>query len=182
MYNQLHTRAIKHIRHLLSEADTKQLATCLVHSRLDYANSLLHNTSSHNLNTLQRIQNTLARMCVNSTSQNQSVNSKLASLHWLPIRQRINFKLACITHTALHEKQPSYLLLYLNKYTPARSLRSSTSNFLTAPRTRLHTTDKSFAVAAPDTWNNLTSTHRSTQSHEIFRRTLKTHLFSQAHH
>lgn len=177
-----HIRAIKHIRHLLGEADAKQLTTCLVHSKLDYANSLLYKTSSYNLNTLQRIQNTLARICVNSISQHQNINSKLVALHWLPIRQRINYKVACITHTVLHQKQPSYLLQHLNMYAPARSLRSSTANFLTAPRIHLHTTSKSFAVAAPETWNNLTPTLRSTQSHDTFRRTLKTHLFSVAHH
>ena len=177
-----HIRAIKHIRHLLGEADTKQLTTCLVHSKLDYANSLLYNTSSHNLNTLQRIQNTLARICVNSTSEHQNINSKLAALHWLPIKQRITYKVACVTHTVLQEKQPSYLVQHLNKYTPTRSLRSSTANFLTAPRTHLHTTHKSFAAAAPDAWNNLTTTLRSIQSHDNFCRTLKAHLFSVAYH
>ena len=39
-----HLRAIKHIRHLLTEQDASSLTVALVHSKLDYCNSILYNT------------------------------------------------------------------------------------------------------------------------------------------
>ena len=176
-----HIRAIKHIRHLLSESDAKQLTTSLVQSKLDYCNALLYNTSSQNILDLQRIQNTLARITLNTPLHSRHTNSTLATLHWLPVKQRIDHKMACITHTVMNEKQPSYLLHRIHNYEPGRSLRSSTAGLLAAPRTRLHTSDKSFTVAAPAVWKSLPKELRNTQSHDSFRRGLKTHLFRVAY-
>jgi len=51
--------------------------------------------------------------------------------HWLPnvpIHQRIQFKIACITYKTIHTTQPAYLNSVLEHYTPARTLRSSDTN------------------------------------------------------
>ena len=45
------------------------LANSLVSSKLDYCNSLYNGISQANLNKIQRIQNTLARVVTNSTSK-----------------------------------------------------------------------------------------------------------------
>src|SRR6201996_9618741 len=113
-----HIRTIKHIRHLISDTDAKQLTTSLVQSKLDYANSLLYNTSSINITSLQRIQNTLARVCLYKSALTAPSKSLLATLHWLPISERVIYKTACIIYTLLHTKEPSYLLEHLNKYAP----------------------------------------------------------------
>lgn len=176
-----HIRAIKHIRHLLSESDAKLLTTSLVQSKLDYCNALLYNTSSQNILDLQRIQNTLARISLNTPIHRQHTNSALVTLHWLPVKQRINYKVACITHTALNEKQPTYVLQRLHNYKPGRPLRSLTAGLLTAPRTHLHTSDKSLSVAAPAVWNSLPIELRNIQHHDSFCKRLKTHLFRVAH-
>ncbi len=60
----------------------------------------------------------------------------------------INYKIACFTHTALHDHQPTYLAQLLHPYNPTRSLRSSDQHLLTIPRTRFHISDRSFDVAA----------------------------------
>ena len=51
-----HIRAFRHIRAATTHEMTKSVAVPLVTSRLDYANSLLFDTSQANLNKLQRIQ------------------------------------------------------------------------------------------------------------------------------
>ena len=80
-----------------------------VGSRLDYCNSLLAGTSISNLSRLQLVQNTLARV-VAQKSRFDHITPVLSKLHWLPVRHRINFKIAAITHTVLRSQQPSYLL------------------------------------------------------------------------
>ena len=63
------------------------LPNSLVSSKLDYCNSLYSGISQTNLNKLQRIQNSLARVITN-TSKYQHITPTLKKLHWLPIKQR----------------------------------------------------------------------------------------------
>ena len=175
-----HIRAIRHICHLLSEQDTTTIAVSLVQSKLDYCNSLLSNTSAENIRSLQRIQNCLARLVLQPTSPAFCTSSKslLQALHWLPVQHRITFKLACITHSVIHTKQPSYLHDFIHPYNPSRSLRSSNHCLLTVPRTHLSLTAQSFHVAAPKAWNSLPTQLRNLAVSKFFRSELKTHLFN----
>jgi len=45
-------------------------------------------------------------------------------LHWLPVKQRITYKIASITYRTCHSSQPVYLRDLLTNYQPARTLRS----------------------------------------------------------
>jgi len=55
-----HTRALRHIRPLLTVDAAKSIAPSIVGARLDYCNSLLYGTSECNLDGVQRVQNQLA--------------------------------------------------------------------------------------------------------------------------
>ena len=83
------------------------IAVALVQSRLDYANSILYHTSSHNIAKLQRVQNMAARLVLRNKHISAAVS--LSQLHWLPISKRIDFKLATITYKLLNTQQPAYL-------------------------------------------------------------------------
>ena len=92
-----HIWSLHHIRPTLTDNMAKSVAVALVSSRLDYANSLLYGTSQSNIIKLQLIQNCLARL----TLRNSSISSSAAlqTLHWLPIKRRIEFKLCLLTYT-----------------------------------------------------------------------------------
>jgi len=92
-----HTRALRHIRPLLAVDAAKTIASAIVGARLDYCNSLLLRTSEYNLDRLQRVQNRLARVVLPFSA---GATEARRELHWLPIRQRITFKLATITYKA----------------------------------------------------------------------------------
>ena len=119
-----HIRALRHIRPSLTTEACKTIAAAIVGSRLDYCNSLLAGTSVSNLAHLQLVQNTLARV-VTEKSRFCHITPVLSELHWLPIRHRINFKIATITFKVLQFQQPSYLAALIPRYAPTRSLRSS---------------------------------------------------------
>jgi len=68
----------------------------------------------------------------------------------------------------------------LHYYIPTRPLRSSAANPLSKPTITTKTSDRAFAVAAAETWNNLPTTVRSATSLHLFSRHLKAHLFSIA--
>ena len=91
-----HIRDIRRIRHLLPLSAATALANSLVSSKLDYCNSLYNGISQANLNKIQRIQNTLARVVTN-TSKFEYITPILKKLHWLPIKQRIDYKLCLLT-------------------------------------------------------------------------------------
>ena len=61
-------------------------------------------------------------------SKRDSISECLKQLHWLPIRQRVHFKILVLTYKCLHGQGPAYLIDLLQPQTPTRSgLRSSSS-------------------------------------------------------
>ena len=84
-----------HIRAALTDDMAKTVAVSLIHSRIDYANSLIH--ASINVRRLQCIQNSAARVVLRDRPH-QSTTALLSELHWLPVQSRITFKIACLTY------------------------------------------------------------------------------------
>ena len=52
-----------------------------------------------------------------------SQNFVRKNLHWLPVRERIHFKIAVITFNALYGNGPEYLKELLNPHKSERSIR-----------------------------------------------------------
>jgi len=102
-------------------------------------------------------------------------------LHWLPIRQRIRYKIAAITYKVMHSGLPVYLHNLLHDYQPTRTLRSSTANKLQRPPLISSFADRSFAIAAPTVWNSLSPSTRSADTIGAFKSGLKTDLFASAY-
>ena len=157
------------------------MATAIVGSRLDYCNSLLAGTTVSNLSRLQLVQNTLARV-VAQKSRFDHITPVLSELHWIPVRHRINFKIAAITHTFLQSQQPSYLAGLIPRYAPVRSLRSSSSLSICVPlRKTSMAASRSFSSVAPKIWNALPGHLSSIPTLPAFRRALKHHFFLSAY-
>jgi len=72
--------------------------------------------------------------------------------------------------------QPAYLHSVLKQYVPSRRLRSSDCSLLAVPRARTRFGSRSFALAAPTTWNSLPLHLRNSSSLYGFRRQLKIFL------
>ena len=91
-----HIRNIACIRRFLSEECTKALVHAFVTCRLDNCNSLLHGLPKNQIEKLQRVQNCAARLVVNAT-RHDHITPVLRDLHWLPVEQRIIFKILLFT-------------------------------------------------------------------------------------
>ena len=129
---------------------------------------------------LQRVQNSLARVVCNAPYRSSSV-PLLKSLHWLPIEQRIEYKIATMTYKLRLHHQPSYLFELINDYKPVRCLRSSSSALMKLPplnKSRTQTAARAFSLASPKIWNSLPAAVRESTSLSTFRRLLKGHLFN----
>ena len=105
----------------------------------------------------------------------------LFSLHWLPARQRIEFKLLLLVYRAVYYLCPVYLSSLVIPYTPTRTLRSVDQHLLTIPRYHLERYGRrAFSVAGPTLWNALPPAVRQANSIAVFKSLLKTHLFREA--
>ena len=70
-------------------------------------------------------------------------------LHWLPIRQRITYKISLITYKTRTTGTPTYLSNLIHDYIPTRTLQSSNKLLLTIPRMSLAMSAKSFSLSSP---------------------------------
>jgi hypothetical protein len=175
-----HTRALRHIRNVLSDNTAKTIACSIVAARLDYCNSLLYGAPVASINKLQCVQNTLARV-VSKSCTLASATPLLKSLHWLPVKERINYKIAILAFQSFKLRStPVYLQTLLRPHTSTRSLRSTDAPQLVVQRTRTEIGKRAFAVAAPTVWNALSNATRCCDSIISFKRRLKTDLFEQA--
>ena len=95
----------------------------LIHSKLDYCNSLYLNISTQQLNRLQLVLNSAAR-AVTKTPKFHHITPHLKSLHWLKITQRIQYKILSLTYKSLQYNKPSSISDLLT-IQPTRSTRSS---------------------------------------------------------
>jgi len=99
-----HLRCLWSIRKLLGRDVTIQLVCTLVLSRLDYCNGVLAGLPASTLAPLQQVLHAAARL-VNDLKMSDHVTS---TLHWLPIKQRVDYKLCCHVHNVSIRHTPAY--------------------------------------------------------------------------
>jgi len=196
----LSIRDLRRIRNTINLTTAKTIATSLlIHSKVDYCNSLYLNLHRTQLDRLQLIINSAAR-AVDRTPRFTHISPVLKALRWLKIDQRIHFKIVSITYKTLQSRNPSYLHNLLQVQS-CMSTRSSASITLTRPvvSSRLKITNRSFTHQAPILWNALPKELRqpivhSSQPDKLystappilalftskFHSELKTHLFQKS--
>ena len=87
----------------------------------------------HLIDRLQRVQNAAARVVL-LLPKFGHISTALFDLHWLPVKQRISFKIILLTFTCLIGNAPVYLRDMVERYVPYRTLRSSNELLLKVPR------------------------------------------------
>lgn len=133
-----------------------------------------------NLSRLQLVQNFAARL-LTGTRRREHITPILSSLHWLPIRFRVDFKILLFVFKALHGLAPAYISDFIVPYSRVRSLRSEGQFQLFVPKTRLKSRgDRAFSVAGPKRWKALPPHIKTAPSVEVFKSCLKTHFYSLA--
>ncbi len=149
-------------------------------SRLDYCNSLYFGIGQSALSRLQIVQNAAARL-LTCTKKQDHIIPVLCSLHWLPVRYRVNFKILLLVFKSLNGLAPAYQSDLLIEHRPLLSLRLSNQRLLCIPKSKLKCRgDRAFSVAAPRLWNALPLCIRSAPSLSVFKSMLKTYLFDLA--
>jgi len=118
--------------HRSNDSVTAPAMRTLVHpfftSRLDYCNASLAGCSSTVLH-LQSVLNAAARHLLQIPKFSCVTAAMRDVLHWLPVRQRITFKLCYIVHSCVVGVAPVYLqelCVHVSEVALCQRLRSST--------------------------------------------------------
>ena len=129
---------------------------------------------------MQTIQNRSARL-IFKVNRREHTSPLLKQLHWLPISQRIIFKILTFGFNARMGNAPLYLSDLLHNIIHSgntRFLRShADQNLLLCNRTYTTYGDRAFVNAVPVLWNKLPLKLRAIDNKIKFKAMLKTHLF-----
>ena len=177
-----HLRQLRTVRRALTNDSAKMLAHAFVSSRVDYCNSLLFGASAHVLRKMQAVLHAAARLVCGLGRFDHITPAMRNDLHWLPVRQRIEYKIALLVYKRLHGAAPLYLSDYCAAITETNrrhNLRSISRGDLLQPRTRTHHLGpRSFRSSGPSVWNSLPVTVRDNSlTLGQFKQHLKHHFF-----
>jgi hypothetical protein len=155
---------LRSIRRSLPLTVFKSVVAALVNGSLDYCNSVLAGLPVYLLHRLQSVQNAAARL-IFRLGRSDHISDKLIELHWLRIRERIDYKLATLVYRCHHGTAPPYLaqMFTLSSGVSARRhLRSFSaaiacgSDLLCVPTFRLVTVGgRVFDIVGASVWNSV---------------------------
>ena len=171
----MYIRNIKRVRDCLPRQQCEMLVHSFISSRLDFCNGLLYGLPDYLIRKLQRVQNSAAKLVVRA-GKFDHVTPILFSLHWLPVEQRILYKMLLLTFKCLHGYAPVYLRDLISPYEPSPSLRSADKMLLKEPRTKSKVGERSFRYAAAFEWNRLPLHIKQSQSIALIKSRIKTYL------
>ena len=118
---------------------------------------------------LQRVQNAVARLTT-GTAKFSHITPVLRTFHWLPIKQRVQFKMLILVFKAINGLAPNYITNLVN-ICPSKYLLRRKNEILLEPyngKTKKTLGDRAFAVAAPRLLNSLPREIRHETCFNIF--------------
>ena len=182
-----HLHQIRKLQGYLTEDQLKTLIHAYVTSKLDTNNGLLCGAHKYQTAKLQLVQNAAAKV-ICGLRKFDRVTPSLYNLHWLPIEQRIIFKILLLVYKARSGEGPKYLKDLLLPYSAHHKgltvqLRSSDDpTLLDTPSTdKITYGDRSFSYAGTYYWNKLPQVIRELDTLPRFKKELKTHLFEKSY-
>lgn len=171
-----HLRNISKIRSIITFKYRETIQHAFISSRLDHCNSLFTCQNQKSIDPLQTVHNSAARL-LTRTKKCDHISAILASLHWLPVCFKIDFKISLITFKALHGCSPCYIPDFLVPYLLVPTIRSKGRGLLSPPEAWVKTKgDRTFAVRALRLLNNIPEEIRLADSVISFKSLLKTYL------
>ena len=172
-----HLYRLSSIRRYITTDAARSVVQALITSRLDYCNSLLANLTNTQMKRLKSIQHKAARL-VTRTPLREHITPVLKQLHWLPVECRITYTLMVLVYKCVNGTAPAYLCRLIQPKCRDSRLRQPSDLELHRPVPKKAIGTAAFGFVGPDRWNKLPERLRESASLNIFKRDLKTHLFS----
>ena len=177
-------RRLSSIRELLTSTATATPLSTFVLSRIDYCNSLLFGSTHDVTSDLQLMQNCAARVILRLPKLS-SMTTHLKSPHWLPVKVRSTYRIACLCYHCHSSTAPLYVtdMLHLRLLHTRNSCSSSyTMPLLNRPaHSKATLGDRSFSFASSSVWNSIPNGVRCAPSLSSYKSRLRTYLFRSAY-
>ena len=152
---------------------------------LDYCNSLIAGLPLCDLQRLQSVQNAAARLFGGVSKRGSVVPVHRDDLHWLPIKQRIDFRIGVLSFKAINGLAPQYLVEMFTPIAANPALRRNRSadrgDLIIQTVKNMSYGRRSFAISGTSFWNSLPVDLRRSSSLTEFKSKLNTHLFGGAY-
>ena len=146
-------RQLRSIRRSRNTDAKKTLVNAFISSRVDYCNSVFNGAGAVHLHPIQSVLNASARLIVKKRKFDQITATIRDELHWLPVQQRLDYKLCNFIYKCFHHSAPSYLSSVCIRdceIEGRRTLRSAARGDQVVLRTNNKTYGRRcFAVAGP---------------------------------
>ena len=145
-----------------------------VFSKLNYRSTVWSNTSKHNINKLQLVQNFATRVVL-GLKKFDHISQAIKSLSWLPVNDRIYLNDAVMMYKCINKLVPDYLFEKFTLCSQIHTRNTRQRDQLNIPRCRLTTGQRSFTYHGAKLWNNLRDNVKSSDSVKVFRKKLSTY-------
>ena len=174
---------IARISKLIDKPSRIKLVHNLVFSQLDFCNSLYYGLPDNTLRPLQLIMNSASRLiCGLPRFSRERITPYSISLHFLPIKARIIYKICILVFKALSSGQPKYLRELISEQISQRGLRNQFPGKLIEPIIGTSAySNRCFMYCAPRIYNSLPRAVCEAENVHIFKKLLKTELFRRAY-
>ena len=173
-----HLKNLWNIESSLTKFSKIILITNLILSNIDYCNILLFGCTKKELRPLNLIINKSVRFICKVPRQDH-ITPHLKQLHFLPLQQRIIYKVCLLGFKIFNNISPGYLTQHFARFEPSTDI-----NLRNVGRdTFMFETDmndyrtKNIIAGVKLEWNKLPETMREEQSLSLFKKQLKTHLY-----
>ena len=168
---------INRIKHLLDRKTLLLVINSFVFNKLQYCSTVWSNTSSSNIDKLQKVQNFAGRIILGLRKYDH-ISDGLRSLKWLPIREKLILNDATMMHKCINKLVPDYLADMFKLRSQVHNRQTRSSGALNIPLCRLSTGQRSFAFRGAKLWNSLNDNIKSLKCPRNFRRHLANVLLS----
>ena len=112
--------------------------------------------------------------------KSDSLSPHLKDFHWLKVKEHITCKIAVLVFKCVEGSAPPYLISLLTFDHGKSDMHSAATEKLPVIRVNNQfTLQFSFSAAGPHIWNSLLVDIRKSSSLDVFKKHLKTFLFSQ---
>lgn len=147
---------IRRVKFYLPSHTLNMLANALVFPHFDYCSPIWSNCNTEQSNSLQILQNKLARVLL-SADIRTSILDLMQALHWNKLQERWNIQLLTIVFKCLKQDAPSYLLSHFvfTSSIHSQNTRSQFCNTLVVPSWNSKSGKRTFHYRGASLWNSL---------------------------
>src|SRR6218665_616 len=181
-----HLRQLGVVSRSLSASSTATLVHAFIVNRLDHCFSLYCGLPQVKLQPLDGVLRAAGRMIGDVPKFGHIREFMRDTIRWLPVRQRIHYRLSTIVWRCVLGIAPTYLLelfILTLSCTGRQSLRSASRGDFVVPHSRTPIKQhRAFSIVGPSVWNSLPSEIRSLPRDlsSSFYKLLKTFIFGRA--